>query len=654
MTAFELWEERSPRFSILMPIHNPNLEDLRRAVDSVRKQSWPKVELCFVDDASTAPEVISYLESLAKDRGVRSTRYESAHGIAGATNAALALATGDFSVFLDHDDELSPDALLRLAEVVREDPAVDFIYSDHDVVDEDGRRLQVSYKPGWSPELLLSYMYIGHIKVCRTTLARELEGFREGFDGAADYDFLLRLSERTSAIRHIPEVLYHWRAAAQSMARQSDTKPEAFESGRLAVAEALARREIDAEAEWPDWAQRARLGVYRARYRMHSEAPRVAILIPTRDRLDLLKDCITSVEARTQYPNYEIVILDNESVEEETLSYFNASGHTVVHVPGEFNFSRIVNRGVDAVDADVIVLLNNDTLVVTPEWLFELVGSLKTPGVGAVGAKLLYPDGRIQHAGVTMGVHGLTAHAFDGQPDRFAPLEPGYFAHVPRNVSAVTAACLAVARDTYLEAGGFDERELGVAWNDTDFCLRLLAAGHRIVMNPHAELIHLCSASRGDAKNDREVGVMFARWSGRIEADPFYNPNLSRLETDFRPRTHLDEGPYFHYVPSGFRAVPPGGAEPYDASSASVHSGAATPALMAEICRNQQVMLDQMRGALSRAEQANAVATWVTTRPLWHRVQGSRAWARLWSIGRRARRTHLGERLFLRLGLIAR
>jgi len=645
------WEERAPRFSIVMPVHDPELEDLRRAVASVRSQAWPKVELCVVDDASQKSEVVAFLESLAKEPGVRSAVHVSARGIAGATNAALDLATGEFAVFLDHDDELCPGALVRLAEEIRESPEVDFLYSDHDVVDEEGCRLQVSFKPDWSPELLLSYMYIGHVKVCRTQLARDVGGFREGFDGAADYDFMLRIAEKTQSILHVPEVLYHWRAASNSMARRSDTKPQAFESGRRAVQEALERRAIAAEAEWPLWAQRARIGVYRSRFVVPQPAPRVALLIPTRDRLDLLRDCITSIEERTDYDNWEIVILDNDSREPDTLDYFAATPHRVISVPGEFNFSRIVNRGVEEVDADCVVLLNNDIIVVTPDWLHELVGSLALRDVGAVGAKLVYPDGRIQHAGVTMGIHGLTAHAFDGHPDRFSPLEPGYFAHVMRNVSAVTAACLITRRDTYLEVGGFDEQDLGVAWNDTDFCLRLIERGQRIVMNPHAELIHVGSASRGDAKNDYEVSVMFDRWADQIDRDPFYNPNLSRLETDFRARTHLDERSCFHYTDAGFRAVPPGSTP---GETAFDDSQPPPLALLAEICRNQQVMIDQVSGSLARRERSDALASWISSRPLLMTLQRSRVWEAFWAVAWRVRRSPLGGRVLRRLGLVAR
>jgi GT2 family glycosyltransferase len=644
------WPTAQPTFSVLMPVHDPELADLERAIHSVRSQVWPWVELCLADDGSTRPEITACLDRLAKEEGVQLARHARAQGIAAATNAALALATGEFVLFLDHDDELTPDAIGVLAEAIRREPSADFVYSDHDVIDEQGHRLQTAFKPDWSPELLLSYMYIGHVKVARRTLAESLGGFREGFHGAADYDFLLRLTEHTDRIVHVPRVLYHWRAAERSMARHADTKTEAFESGRRAVAEALARRGIDAEAEWPSWAQRARLGIYRTRFRRPPQPPRISILIPTRDRLDLLRDCIASIEERTAYPRYEIVILDNESRERETLDYLASTPHRVVGCPGDFNFSRIVNRGVEACETEYVVLLNNDTLVMSRDWLDELLGPARIEGVGVVGAKLLYPDGRIQHAGVTLGIHGLTAHAFDGCRDGFSPLEYGYFAHVCRNVSAVTAACFLVARADYLAVGGLDERELGVAWNDTDFCLRMGRAGHRIVMNPHAELVHVCSASRGDAKNDREVGVMFDRWSDVIERDPYYNPNLSRLHTDFRPRTRVDEHARFHYGPGGFR--PPEAAPDRRRPLRVAGDTQLDPGMALEIAWAQSEVVDRLASSAEAFERVDGLARWLAERPLLSSARFERWSRRVWDWAWAVRRTRVGAGVLRRIGLI--
>lgn len=644
------WSGPRPSFSVIMPVHDPNLRDLERAIASVHRQVWPDVELCLVDDGSKNDDVLRFLEAICKVPGVQFRRHPRALGIAGATNAALELASGEFAVFLDHDDELSPDALVSVANALRDDPDLDFIYSDHDLIDDEGIRQQVRYKPGWSPDLLLSYMYIGHIKVARLALTRALGGFRQGFDGAADYDFMLRLAERTDRIRHIPEVLYHWRAAENSMARRSDTKPQAFESGRKAVAEALVRRGIRASAEWPGWARRAAVGVYRTRFEQSDDGLRsgakVCILIPTRDRLDLLAACVASVEERTDYPNWEILILDNDSRDPATLEYFERTPHRVVSVPGDFNFSRIVNRGVDASDGEFVLLLNNDTIVVSTDWLTEMVGSASIAGVGVVGAKLLYPDGRIQHAGVTMGVHGLTGHAFDGRPDRYSPLEEGFFARVPRNVSAVTAACLLVRRDLYRTVGGFDEQELGVAWNDTDFCLRVGEAGWRIVNNPLSELIHKGSASRGESKNDREIGVMFRKWAPIIERDPYYNPNLSRLHTDFRPRTQLDESSLFHYSPEGFVRQPGQGRNPAGRAGEELSAS-----LLREISLNQQMILSHTQAALARIETADRFLRVLRESPLVGRIGQSRKLRRLLRPGLEWARSERGRAWIRRLGL---
>jgi len=632
-----------PRLSVVMPVHDPDPRDLERAVASVLEQPWPFVELCISDDASREETVRERLDALAEDERVRVCRLDPGRGIAGATNAALELATGDYAVFVDHDDELTPDAFTEIARALVADPSIDFLYSDHDVVDVEGRRLQVHYKPEWSPELLLAYMYIGHVKVVRTSLARRVGGFREGFEGAADHDFALRVGELSERIQRVPRVLYHWRAAAGSMASRSDHKSYAFESGRRAVAEALERRKVTADAEWPVWAQRARVGVLRPVFRGTDDS-RVTILIPTRDRLDLLRACIASIESRTTHAAYEIVILDNDSREPDTLAYLEASPHRVLRVPGPFNFSRIVNRGVEAAESEFVLLLNNDTLVVEPEWLGEMLGYARMDGVGAVGAKLLYEDGRIQHAGVTLGVHGLTGHAFEGRVDSHAPLEHGFYAHVARNCSAATAACLLVRRDLYRDVGGFDEEALGVAWNDTDFCLRLRERGLRIVVNPVAELVHRGSASRGDAKNDREVGVMFERWPDVIREDPYYHPALSRLDGQFRPRTRLDEEALYPYAPSGFRP---------EGHGAAAAAGRSPDALdLPEICRNQAEELTNLRNRLMVLETSGQLVGWLASRPVVGRLARSRRARGGFQRLRGLKHSRLAAPILRRLGLL--
>jgi GT2 family glycosyltransferase len=536
-----------PTFSIVMPVCDPEPEDLERALASVEEQVYPGWELCIADDASTSPAVRRLLEDYVSGQPrARLVRLEARQHIHGASNAAIGLAGGEFLAFLDHDDELTPDALLEVAAILQEDTDADLIYSDHDILGEDGQRRSPRFAPSWCPELLLSYMYFVHLKVYRATLVRAVGGFRAGFEGATDYDLALRLVERTEHIRHIPKILYHWRAARNSVARTTRTKQYSFEAGRRAVGEAIARRGVAAEVEWPAFASLAEVGIYRLRFSNLRDAP-VTIIIPTRDRLDLLRNCIASIEERTTCRGYRILILDNNSQDPETLQYLASSPHEVLRCPGPFNFSALVNRGVAATRTEYFVLLNNDTEVIAPEWLEELLGYGTLPGVGAVGGKLLYADGRIQHAGVLVGVHGLAGHAFQPRLDSTTPLEYGAFAHVARNYAAVTAACMLSRKAVFDEVGGFNEHELAVAWNDVDYCLRLQEKRYRVVFTPYALLHHFESQSRGNAKDQGEVAYMKRRWKAMIDRDPFYNPNLSRLDGEFRIRTDPEEERLYYY-----------------------------------------------------------------------------------------------------------
>jgi GT2 family glycosyltransferase len=545
-----------PLISILMPVHDPEPELLAEALRSVDGQLYPDWELCLADDGSRDPRVRSLLDAhvAARPGRVHLTRLAQSVHIAGATNAALAKATGEFVAFLDHDDELTPDALLEVAELLQ-DEAADVVYSDHDVLGPDGRLRHPHFKPDWSPELLLSYMYIGHFKVYRTALVRELGGHKDGYEGAADYELALRLTERTQNIRHVPRILYHWRAAPRSTARDPRLKPEAFESGRRALAEALRRRGVPAAAEWPDFARKAGIGAFRVRFDPAPDVP-VTVIIPTRDRLELLRECIRSLEEKTTHRRWELLILDNDSRDPETLAYLRRSPHRVVPCPGPFNFAALANRGVREARTEHFVLLNNDTRVLSPDWLGELLGWGRLPGVGAVGAKLLYPDGRIQHAGVLLGIQGLAGHAFQPRRDDEAFLEYQAYAHVARNYLAVTAACMLSHQTAFEAAGGFNERDLKVAWNDVDYCLRLRERGFRVVFNPYATLEHLESQSRGDDKDPAEVRYMLNRWRAYVERDPFYNPNLSRLDGGFRPRADPQEERRFFYAPAAAERVP--------------------------------------------------------------------------------------------------
>ena len=356
------------------------------------------------------------------------------------------------------------------------------------------------------------------------------------------------MAEATDRIRHVPRILYHWRAAPGSMGEDPENKPQSFEAGRRAVQEALDRRGIAGTARQPEFAQRARNGIYKIDFRDTGKVP-VTIIIPTRDRLPLLRACIESIEARTAHQAWELLVIDNESREEATLEYLSRSPHRVRRFEsgGRFNFSAIVNAAVSETRTDLFVLLNNDTVVISPEWLDELVGYGRLPGVGAVGAKLLYPDGRIQHAGVILGTHGLTGHAFQPRLDAADELEYGAYAHVARNYLAVSAACMLSRKDAFAAVGGFNDRDLAVGWNDVDYCLRLRDRGYRVVFNPYALLYHLESQSRGDDKNPAEIRYMMRHWRRYVDRDPFYNPNLSCRDSEFRIKSDPAEERFFYY-----------------------------------------------------------------------------------------------------------
>lgn len=537
--------EWRPLISVIVPVFNAEPRYLELALDSVRRQIYQNWELCIADDCSTNERTVSFLRQYAKkhDR-VKLTRLKNHGHVAGATNAAIEMSEGQFLAFLDHDDDLTPNALLEVVEVLQDDPDADLIYSDHDILGEDGLFYGPSFKPDWSPELLLAYMYLGHLKVYRAGLVKSLGGLRSGFEGAADYDLALRFVELTDRVRHIPKILYHWRAVASSMAHSSETKPYSFESGRRAVQEALQRRQIPAKAVHPEFAEASKVGIYKLNFQSSQEP--VTIIIPTRDKCELLKACIESIESRTHYRPYEILVIDNESSDSETIDYLNSISHRVVrfNTPAGFNFAEITNFAVDHVSTEYFLLLNNDTEIISPDWLDEMMGYARLPEVGAVGAKLIYGDRRIQHAGVIMGVHGLTGHACQPLPNDQAPLE---YALTARNYVAVTAACMLTRKSIFTEVGGFNARDLGVGWNDVDYCLRLHERGYRIVMNPHALLYHYESQSRGDDKNDHEIAYMKTNWQHYIAADPYFNVNFSRANSEFRVKSDPDEARNFYY-----------------------------------------------------------------------------------------------------------
>lgn len=509
-----------PLVSIIMPVYNPQRDHLLKAIDSVRRQYYPRWELCICDDASTAPHVREVLAvSAAADERIKVVFAEANNGISAASNRALTLATGEFVGLLDHDDELTPDALYEVAATLQESDA-DLIYSDEDKLDERGRRCEPFFKPAWTPDLLLSTMYICHFGVYRRRIVDEIGGFRGAFDGSQDYDLALRFTERTRRIVHIPKILYHWRKVATSAAGNADAKPYAYDAGRRALADALHRRAIQGTVE-PGVAP----GFYRVRRQTRPE--KVSIIIPTRDRLNLLRACVESIESKTDYKSYEILIVDNGSHDEATLDYLKQSRHRVLRCDGPFNFSRLNNLAAREADGDYLLFLNNDTQALNTEWLSAMVEHAQRPEVGAVGAKLLYPNGSIQHAGVILGPDRIACHPFRRS-------RGGYFnfPDIQRNYSAVTAACLMVRRALFKEVGGLNEEALPVTYNDVDFCLRLRQRGYLIVYTPYARLVHRESASRRLAVDANETAFMMATWHRELIDDPYYNPSLNASRED--------------------------------------------------------------------------------------------------------------------------
>lgn len=529
-----------PLISILVPVYHRTAEDevwLRRAVDSVRRQVYPHWELCLADDASPAPHVRPLLEAfMREDPRIKVVFRERNGHISHASNSALGLATGEFTALLDHDDELAPHALYEVASLLDLHPETDLVYSDEDKIDEEGRRHEPYFKPDFLPDLFESQNYLSHLSVYRTSLLRAVDGFRPGYEGSQDWDLALRVIERSSPerIRHIPKVLYHWRAILGSTALMLSEKNYPVEAAKRALTDHFQRIGEAVElvpVPGDHW---------RARRPRPEPAPLVSIIIPTRNGHHLISRCIDTLVAKTLYPNYEILVVDNGSDDPKTLEYFRrieSDRIAVLRYDAPFNYSAINNHGVRHARGSIVALLNNDLEIIHGEWLDEMVSQAVRPMIGCVGALLYYPNDTIQHAGVVIGMGGVAGHLFrdlprgtDGRCNR---------ARLTQNFSAVTAACLVVRREVFEQVGGLDE-SLAVAFNDIDFCLRVRAAGFRNLWTPFAELYHHESASRGaedtPEKHERfrrEVEAMIERWRGVIAHDPAYNPNLSLESADY-------------------------------------------------------------------------------------------------------------------------
>ncbi|WP_232316497.1 glycosyltransferase family 2 protein [Candidatus Burkholderia verschuerenii] len=527
--------DANPVFSVVVPLYNTPASFLRKMIESVLGQTYPHWELCMVDDASNLAHMSSIVDEYARrDSRIKFERRSSNGHICVASNDAITLARGDFIALLDHDDVLPPHALQMIAQYAAKHPDAKMFFSDEDKLAPDGSRVQPYFKSDWNAVLMLGQNMFSHFGVFDADLVRSVDGFRPGFEGSQDHDLALRCAERLrpEQIVHVPHVLYHWRVSADSTALDVAAKPYAHDASLRAVREHLVRCGADASVEPISPAS----SMLRVIFGTPQPAPRISITIPTRDRADLLERCIGSLRERTRYANYEIVIVNNGSTERNALElldhYKQLPDVQVVSIDEPFNYSDLNNRASAVATGEYLCLLNNDTEVHGGDWLSILCGYASQPDVGAVGPALWYPDGRLQHGGVLLGIGDLAGHYHHlvGKGD------PGYFgrAVLAQEVSAVSAACLVVRKSLYESVGGLDALNLRVAFNDVDFCLKLRAAGYRNIYVPYASLIHHESASRrSDAEGPnaerfaREVAWMRQRWENVIDNDPCYNPNLA-------------------------------------------------------------------------------------------------------------------------------
>ncbi len=526
-----------PLVSIIFPVYNTPPRYLKAAIESVLGQIYTNWELCIADDCSTDPQVAEIIARyVGQDPRIRSTtRSENGH-ISAASNTALEMAGGTWITPFDHDDLLPEHALALAMLAAHEHTDAGVIYSDEDKIDDQDRRHLPYFKPDFDPLLLLGQNYLTHLLFLRRDLVAAAGGYRLGYEGSQDWDLILRVTEGLdpTQVVHVPHVLYHWRVHDESTASLVQAKPYALEAGQRAVVDHMERRGLSG-----DVTRIPSLGHNRVTWHLPDDPPLVSIIIPTKDGA-LLERCVNSLLAFTSYPNFEIVVIDNGSKSFATLNFMRENEHhlTVIRDDRPFNYSALNNAAVQRVAGSVVCLLNDDTEVIAEDWLTEMVGQLLMPGVGAVGAKLFYPDGRLQHGGVIVGLGGVAGHSHR-MSDRLAP---GYCGRllVAQNLSAVTAACMAVRREAWDQVGGLEEENLAIAFNDVDFCLRLREAGWRIVWSPHATLYHHESVSRGPDdvgyrvhEFAKEIQYVKGRWGDSLLRDPAYNPNLTLDTEDF-------------------------------------------------------------------------------------------------------------------------
>jgi GT2 family glycosyltransferase len=544
-----------PVISVVMPVYDPPETFLREAIASVKAQLYPYWELCICDDASPSAHIARVIEEEARgDSRIRWVRRQTNGHICAATNDALALATGEYVALMDHDDLLPTHALYSVAVELVAHPEVDMLFTDEDRISDDGQRHTPYFKPGWNPELLLAHNLVSHLGVYRRTLINGLGGLRAGFEGSQDHDLALRASAAVgdSNVRHLPGIFYHWRLTGNEfVASFSQSQLDrCIDASRRAITEHLQSRRDSHGAGAFVGASSSVMNWSRVRWPLPQPTPKVSIIVPTRDRHELLARCAQGVLYRTEYPNIELLIVDNDSTDVETLELFQQLSADprvrVVRYPGAFNYSAINNAAARKASGEILILLNNDIDIIGDQWLSEMVSIVARPEVGVVGAKLLYATDTIQHAGIVLGTGqfdngpGVAGHYGSGE----ARNAIGYFGQnvLSRDMSAVTGACLAIRKDVFENVGGLDEQNLPIAFNDVDLCLRIRESGLRILWTPYAELYHLESASRGTDVGGKkavrfygESEFMRTRWGHILDSDPFYNPVFSRQSPFFQP-----------------------------------------------------------------------------------------------------------------------
>ncbi|MBU9859732.1 glycosyltransferase [Rahnella aceris] len=541
-----------PVISIVMPTYNPPVELLSEAIDSVIAQAYPYWELCIADDASPDQNVQAVLRLYEqKDKRIKICLREQNGHISAASNSALNLATGHYVALLDHDDILPADALFEVAKAILANPEAKMFYSDEDKIDPQGIRCHPYFKPDWNPDLFYSQNMFSHLGVYDRDLLNEIGGFRLGTEGSQDYDLALRCLEKVghNAVTHIPKILYHWRIIPGSTAASGGEKPYAFLASMKVLGEHFQRQGIKAEVS--EAVENMRM--MRVKYSLPENPPLVSIIIPTRNGEALVRQCLESIFEKSTYKNYEIILIDNGSTDAGALAYFaeldKKPNVFVLHDDSPFNYSALNNKAATSARGELICLLNNDIEVISPDWLEELVSQAMRPEIGAVGARLWYPDDTLQHGGVVIGMGGIAGHAHLG----ISRENPGYFgrAWLTQNYSAVTAACLMIRKSTYFAVNGLEEEHLTVAFNDVDFCIRVRDAGYRNLWTPFAELYHHESATRGNdlapdkiERFKREIAYMEQQHGHQLNNDPAFNPNLDLMNNHFSiafpPRKYLD------------------------------------------------------------------------------------------------------------------